>query len=310
MKNIYCTGVTPFLNLCASGILSKNNKITYLKKIEKKGSAQAKIESKDMRLKEKFVTDIACFFGYTVNFQIFEKPIINDGDIISGNLLRYLLPFLRGQKINIFPEGASCLNSIKRKSIKRKIYARSSYIFKSFFVGSYKINKRWILPNRDRNNKYILKNCKLLPEKKLFSNIKKCSNFMLNKYPELNLCKDKKIIFHPINQYLDKALYKSWIENHKEFIGNKKLILKAHENDYRDYSNVFKNFNTFFVPKKFITLPAELILDNFESYYLGYYSSIMLHFKRKNINFIIPPDKKLIKISENEFDGLKHLMKL
>ena len=64
------------------------------------------------------------------------------------------------------------------------------------------------------------------------------------------------------------------------------------------------------VPKKFTTLPAELIIDNFQTHYLGYYSSIMLHFKRKDISFIIPPDKKLIKISDNEFFGIKHLMKL
>ena len=93
-------------------------------------------------------------------------------------------------------------------------------------------------------------------------------------------------------------------------IGNKKLIVKSHENDYRNYKKIFENFNCVIVPKKFTTLPADLIIDNFQTHYLGYYSSIMLHFKRKDISFIIPPDKKLIKISDNEFFGIKHLMKL
>ena len=39
MKNVFCTGVTPFLNMCASGILAKNKTIFYLTKIEKKGTS-------------------------------------------------------------------------------------------------------------------------------------------------------------------------------------------------------------------------------------------------------------------------------
>lgn len=313
MKNVFCTGVTPFLNMCASEILAKNTTIYYLTNIEKKGTIASKKELKDMSMKKKFVSDIAFFFNYKVKFQKLMDPRINEGDMISGNLLRYLLPFLSGQKIIIFPEGASCINSLYKKDIKKKLISLSYKLFKSLTVGSYAIKKRWILPDRDGKNKLIINKFnenKLLSKEKLFSNIKKCSKFFMNKYPELNLCKERNIIFHPINQYLNKSIYKIWIEKNRNLIGDKKLIVKSHENDYRNYKKIFENFNCVVVPKKFNTLPAELIIDNFQTHYLGYYSSIMLHFKRKDISFIIPPDKKLIKISDNEYFGIKYLMKL
>lgn len=313
MKNVFCTGVTPFLNMCASGILEKNTRILYLTHIEKKGSIASKKELKDMNMKKKFISDIAFFFKYKVVFQKLLYPQINEGDMISGNLLRYLLPYLNGHKVIIFPEGASCINSLFKKDIKKKFLSLSYRLFKKLTVGSYEIKKRWILPDRDLKSKIIIDRFsvnELISNKKFFSNIQKCSKFFVHKYPELNLCKERKIIFHPINQYLNLRLYKTWIEKNKNLIGNKKLIVKSHENDYRDYKKVFKNFNCVIVPKKFITLPAELIIDNFKTHYLGYYSSIMLHFKRRDISFIIPPDKKLIKISNNEFFGIKNLMNL
>jgi hypothetical protein len=34
----------------------------------------------------------------------------------------------------------------------------------------------------------------------------------------------------------------------------------------------------------------------------------MLHYKKEDINFLIPNDKKLLRLAEKEFFGLKHLM--
>ena len=54
MKNIFCTGVTTFLNLCASGILEKKRTIYYLTHIEKKASVAEKYELRDIKKKKQF----------------------------------------------------------------------------------------------------------------------------------------------------------------------------------------------------------------------------------------------------------------
>jgi hypothetical protein len=313
MKNIFCTGVTTFLNLCASGILEKKRTIYYLTHIEKKASVAEKYELRDIKKKKQFVSDIAFFFKYNIIFKKLSHIKITDGDMISGNLLRYLLPFLSGEKIIIFPEGSSCINYLFKKNIIKNFFTFIYKLFKTLTVGNYNVSSKWILPDRDGNCKLLINkidNNILLPKNKLFYNIKKCSKFFVKKYPELCLCDEKNIIFHPINEHLDKSLYIKWIHKNKDLIGKKKLIVKAHENDYRSFKKIFSNFNCVIVPKKFLTLPAELIINNFKARYVGYYSSIMLHFKRKNISFIIPPDKNLIKISDNEYFGLKNLMRL
>lgn len=310
MNNIYCTGVTPFLNLCASNILPKNTPIIYLSNLSK-NLMEKKFESKDLNKKKEYVKSIAFFFNRKVIFKKFFTIKIKDNDLVTSNLLKYLYPYLKGQELILFPEGSSCLNNLIKKDYKFILIRFLKNYLKKFFIGHYKIKTRWILPDRDFKVKNLIgkkSTDKLIYYKPFFSNINKCSKYIIKKYPELNLCDDKKIIFHPINPYLNKFSYKKWIENYYELIGTKKLLLKAHENDYRDYRKVFEKFNYILIPKKFTTLPAELIIDNFSCKYVGYYSSIMLHFKKNDINFIIPNDEKITRLSDKEFIGLKKLM--
>ena len=311
MPKVFCTGLTPLLNLCASGILSKDIPIYYIIGIETKNTEASKKEYKDIDLKKKYAQDIAYFFNYNIIFKLFFNLKVKDNDIITSNLLKFFLPLLNGQKLIIFPEGASCLNHLVKKNLKKKFFRYVSSYVKKITVGHYTTKIRWILPDRDGQIKNLIDNENLLlPHKKFFLNIQSCSKHIMNKYTELDFCKKKGTIFHPINQYLNKSLYKKWIESSKEIVGKRKLLLKAHENDYRDYKRVFENFDCLIVPKNFITLPAELIVDNFAKDYLGYYSTTMLHFRKKKINFIIPPDKKLVKISDKEFFGLKYAMNI
>ncbi len=312
MKKFYCTGVTPFLNLCAADILPKNSDITYLINIEKPNSESSKRELKDMEFKQTYVKDIALFFKYQVSFKNLSDVNIKNDDIVTSNLLRCLLPKLRGQELIIFPEGSSCFNSIFKRNIFQNFYRNIIFNLKKI-IGSYKIKKYYILPCRDikLNISTQKKNNFIFIDKKIFFlNIKKCSIFFYKKYNQLNLTNKKKLIFHPLNEHLDLDLYKKWVQDFKKIIGEKKLLIKSHENDYRDYSKIFRDLNYIEVPKKFITLPAELIIDNFDAEYIGYYSSTMLHFKKKDINILTPPDKNLIKTCNKEFFGLKSLMKI
>jgi hypothetical protein len=225
-------------------------------------------------------------------------------------LLQFLLPFLKGQQLIIFPEGASCFNDLI-KNYKFFIRKKLSKYIKKIIIGHYQIKRAWILSDRDGQAKSLISKKsihKVFSHKVFFSNIKKCSRYFKKKYSELNICNEKKIFFHPAIQYLNRFKYKKWIESYYEVIGKNKLIIKAHEHDYRDYRKVFEKFNYVIIPKKFITLPAELIIEGLSTKYFGYYSTIMLHYKKEDINFLTPNDKKLLRLAEKEFFGLKHLM--
>jgi hypothetical protein len=269
------------------------------------------MEFKDINLKEQYNQDIAFFFGYEI---IYKEPFnlkIQENDIITSNLLRFLLPFLKGQQLTIFPEGASCFTPFGKNALSNKIYFMTTGLIKRFMIGYYKSKTKWILPDKDGRVRSFMKNVdgyKLISEKVFFSNIKRCSSYITKKYPELAF--DENIIFHPAIPYINKSLYKKWFENFKEIIGKRKLLVKQHENDYRDYRKVFEKFDCTIVPKNFITLPAELITENCKADYLGYYSTIMLMFKKNNTNFIEPPDPYTIKISNHEYRGLKTVLNI
>jgi hypothetical protein len=316
MKDVFCVGSMPFINLCASGILPKNTIITYVISLDPKNLEFTKKEFEGMDFRKQYLKDIAFFFGYQVIFKERFKLKIKDNDIVTSNLLRFTYPILNGQRLIIFPEGISCLNIFVKKNWSRKIYFNTSYYLKRIIGSYYKASTRWILPDKDGQIRTFLKKNsnnknKLLSQELLFSNISKCSLYIKKKYPELNFCKDKSIVFHPLIGTLDKSLYKKWFEDFKEIIGKKKLIIKSHDNDNRDYRKVFEKFNYIKVPKKFTTLPAELIVSNYSAVdYLGYYSTIILGFKRRNINLITPPDKNIIKTYNNEYSGLKLIMNI
>jgi hypothetical protein len=311
MQNVYCSGTTALLNLCASGIVPKCIPIICLKNLYYKEPELSKMEFKDINLKERYNQDIAFFFGYQI---IYKEPFnlkIKENDIITSNLLRFLLPFLKGQQLTIFPEGASCFTPFAKNAFSNKIYFMTTSLIKRFMIGYYKSKTKWILPDKDGRVRSFIKNIdgyKLISEKVFFSNLKRCSSYIRKKYPELAF--DENIIFHPAIPYIDKSLYKKWFENFKEIIGKKKLLVKPHENDYRDYRKVFEKFDCTIVSKKFITMPAELITENCKADYLGYYSTIMLMFKKNNTNFIVPPDPNTIKISNHEYRGLKTVLNI
>jgi hypothetical protein len=314
MKNVFCVGSMPFLNLCASGILPKNAIITYVINLDHKNLEFTKNELEGMDLRKKYLKDIAFFFGYHVIFKECYKIKIKDNDIVTSNLLRFTYSILKGQRLIIFPEGASCLNIFVKKNWSKNIYLNTSYYLKKIIGWHFEVSTRWILPDKEGQIRLFLKKIyndenKLLPQALLFSNIIKCSLYIKKKYPELNF-KEKNFVFHPLISSLDKLLYKKWFENFKEIIGNRTLIVKKHDNDNRDYRKVFEKFNCIILPKKFTTIPAELILGNCMVDYLGYYSTIILGFKKKNIKFITPPDKNIIKIYNNEFSGLKLIMNI
>lgn len=119
---IYCSGLSPLLYLCCSGIF-KNSRIVYIsfQNLNPLGKKRRLALTLDLAKK------IANFFGHSIDFSgpykisaaefgamhstpLYEDVNINikDGDFVTKNLQRPLTKVLSGKKVNLLPEGASC----------------------------------------------------------------------------------------------------------------------------------------------------------------------------------------------------------
>ena len=75
---------------------------------------------------------------------------MQDGDLISSNSIRFLLPIMRGQKINLFPEGASCFDLLLKKSLLNKIKVSLTIFVKKILIGHFDIIKKYIVPDIEK----------------------------------------------------------------------------------------------------------------------------------------------------------------
>lgn len=135
-NNVYCIGTSPFLNICSSGILEVNSKITYL--------LDPNQNSKISKIEYRLIKDIAKFFNYNVVLKKISNLKIYNNDILTGNCIRHFLPYLFGQKIIIFPEGASCFDDFVKKNFYRRLKFFLSRNFKKFFYRQFYIIKKKI----------------------------------------------------------------------------------------------------------------------------------------------------------------------
>jgi hypothetical protein len=325
MKSFYCTGITTVLYFCCSDLSSRFSRINYvqlesrLKKIkssEIKKKSQRKISlDEQIDLEKKYIIEIANFFKKEIVFHHLDNIMLVDNDLVTGNLIRYFLPSLRGQKLYIFPEGTSCLTPFTKKTIFSLIYSFLSNIFKSLFIGKYVVVKKYLLPDKDDDierylKKFNYKSYSIISSKLFYKNISNCSKYFQNKYPDINISNhSQKIVFHPVIENLDKKIYEKWFLNFKKKIIGKKLLIKEHPTFYNNCESIFKEFDYFYIPEKYITIPGELIIGNLDCEFLGYYTTMLLCFKNKDITLIKPPDKKITNFYLREYRGYRSIKK-
>lgn len=308
-NNIYVNGSYAFLNLCASDILEKKSVIFYMINF---ASKKHKVSEHEIN----FIKITANFFNHKVIFRTNKNIKINNDDLISSNLIKYFLPYLSGQNINIFPEGGSCLNKLFDEPILTKPYNYFKKIIKRIFVGHYNVKTYFIIP--DFEGKVLKffkkkdKTIKILSINSLKQNYVKYSKYFIKMNPELRI-KEKQFIFHPFINMLNKNInwktYKEWFNKYRDFIGKKLLFVKVHPDKKILFEKkIFSGFKTFFVPDKFTPVPAELLLVNKNSFYLGCYSTIIFIYKKKKIKIVDPPQEQLKKIFDNEYYFIKKIL--
>lgn len=328
------TGLSPLVNLCCSGIVTKNDLIVYVvvKNIDRHKKFPDTIYDGDKEWAKKIVN----FFSYEMTLEgpvSWECPpsehrknikVINGikfeiklGDIVSENLLS----FIKGEKkripISTFPEGASCYSRLHKK--KRGLIGSLFFAFIKYILVTtrQKFITHWILPDVEGAvarfiKKKDIRKIELIDEKEYFERRKRLSLFLANEYSGFDYRSMKDLVLHtPISALSDSETIE-WLKLIRIRIGEKKTILiKPHPSDTRDYKKLFKKQKCIFVENKFTRLPAELLKDQMPDLrYAGFYSTLMLAFKNNEIFFVAPANKSIVDIYKKSYAGFKRLREL
>lgn len=335
-RGIYCTGIAPLINLCCSGLLSKSDVITYA---HFDNVYDAEKYYVDTRSVVDFAELIVEYFGYKINFigtykwyiappdqrachKEWHEEVnveINNGDLITANFLGFIKKQSRGKKIDLFPEGASCLSLLYEEdthnilcdafsqSLSTTRLNKMIRKIRDILYRRVRIRRAWVLPDLHGN---ILK---LIPENgnieplsinTLLLNYKKIAIYLADKFPEFDFRKSNAMYFHPIIFGLDDSSYRRLAIEIKDKIGACKIILKKHPSDNRNLENIFSDLNAIWVPDNFRQLPAELIFAQCNLIYCGYLSSILLFVDKKNSIITYPRNDELVAHYEKEYKSL------
>ena len=324
MSNIFCTGLSPLFNICASGIFAKNTKINYLWIKNTYDPSRFRSSS---QVDCAVAIEMASFFGYKliikgpyewfcppqekrekgleIKIITFPDLKILDGDILTSNAIFFLSHMLAGQKISIFPEGASCFNYFKKNYI-RSVLSR----LKKKIVGKgfYESTISWILPDRDGLVSLFFEKddrFEVLSYEKLRINQKRYFQLLLSKFPEIKSLFENKIdFFHPVMNSLSNDYYLKWVESALKETRDAVVLLKKHPSDLRNYDGVFNKLNVIWVPDFLSIIPSEIFLEPGRMKYLGYYSTSMLLFSALDVKLITPPDIIVRQLIEKEYAAM------
>ena len=177
---VICSGLPALLNLCSSGIISKSQTIDYL--VYDNSYDVDKYRGPDPQ-KINFALEIAESLGYSLRVHgpyewhcpptenqlkgekiIFEKPVsisVDSSNLVSQNTLLFIKNLLKGTKVDIFPEGASCFHPFRPRGngITSPYYSlirpHISSLYRKYLSPSFKVNNIWLLPDPDS---YVSKN--------------------------------------------------------------------------------------------------------------------------------------------------------
>ena len=342
-REVFCTGITPLINLCCSGLLKKSEIITYAHFENVYDFQKYHVDTVGV---VNFAELIVEFFGYKLKFlgsykwriappeqrasnKVWHDEVnvkINNGDLVTANFLGFIKKQSRGKKIDLFPEGASCLSLLNKPDTNNIFFPNvdSQLIWKDrlykiirkirdILYRRAKIRKAWILPDLHGN---ILKliplkgNIETLSMETLQLNYKRIAFYLADKFPEFDFRKSNAIYFHPVIFGLDESSYRSVVIEIKNKIGASKIILKKHPSDNRNLENIFSELNVIWVPDNFRQLPAELIIAQCNLIYCGYLSSILLFVDKEKLIFTLPPNKEFIEHYEKEYNALMRILNI
>jgi hypothetical protein len=330
MKKAVCAGLSPLLNLCSSGILPRSSPIYLLRyqNIYDPTRFQANDEEQI-----KWAKKIANFFQYElvikgpykwycppiqerstnnkVSFQ--ESDItISNGDLLTENTIGFLKNKLYGKNISTFPEGASCFSRFAKNgawidTIRPSLVLINNMINRK----NFRINKIWILPDKDQiiknkfnnNDKYLVINYTNMSQNRL-----KFSKYLFDKYIENDY--NRATFIHPIVVELNQNEYIKWSTEIEDNINGEVVLLKKHPYDVKQYKNIFNKINHLIIPDNLSILPAELFINSTRMKYLGYYSSLLLNFSDIDRKIIVPPNITVSNVYLEEYKGLRSILSI
>jgi hypothetical protein len=341
-RGVFCTGITPLINLCCSGLLNKSDVITYAHFDNVYDAEKYHVDTRNV---VDFAELIVEYFGYKIKFigpykwciappeqrashKEWHEEVnveINDGDLVTANFLGFIKKQSRGKKIDLFPEGASCLSllyeedthnmlcnafsqplwTVRLNKIIRKI--------RDILYRRVRIRRAWVLPDLHGSIlKLIPKNDNIEPLSidALLLNYKRIAIYLADKFPEFDFRKSNAIYFHPVIFGLDDSSYRRLVIQIKDKIGICKIILKKHPSDNRNLENIFSDLNVIWVPDNFRQLPAELIIAQCNLIYCGYLSSILLFVDKKNLIFTLPCNEEFVAHYEKEYKSLMRILNI
>jgi hypothetical protein len=230
-RQIFCTGISPLINLCCSGLVKSSETITYIHFENVYDINKYYIDAS--RVAE-FVKLITTFFGINlimlethkwcmapleerIDHKMWHEDVdveINNGDLITANFLGFIQKQSRGKKVDVFPEGASCFACLDRKFNNNNFDFNMNLKFiwkfrikplirkiKKNLYRSMQIRKMWILPDVDgRVVKLIPKSCdvEIISIDILMFNYKRVALFLADKFPSFDFRNSDAKYFHPV----------------------------------------------------------------------------------------------------------------
>ena len=343
-RSIYCAGLSQLLNiLCSEKV--KGETVNYLSFDNIYDPKRYKI---DLKQDEK-IAKIFCDY-FSVKFESkgiykcrvapvqeritgnkynywFEQNdvVIRNGDLISANLLTPLHSQLKGLTIDVFSEGASGLgwlypfqgaeewNTIYGmvlvkylkpilRRVKNKIVKKSYKIKKIILFGDYAGN---II--KSSQCKY---NIEVVEYKVIQQNVKNIGLYLAEKFSEIDYRGYDDAVIHITIDELSEDGYHKYAADMRHIIKNKKLLIKKHPRDNRDYKNIFNDYETYFVPEHFRSLPVELILAQSKIKLWSFISTVLLSVDFEDILFASPEEDEVKVLYKKEYWALIKLLKL
>ncbi|WP_186541138.1 hypothetical protein [Synechococcus sp. M16.1] len=220
---------------------------------------------------------------------------------------------IKNSKLHIFPEGASCFSqfgtrlpwSLYRYGIKPYLHMHAINIMKKL-----NISRRYLLGSQSVNLKEYIGNSKyfcVLDQQMLQQGYKKCAKYITEIYDDLNYKDFDNCYFHPCLSELNTTAYGRWFEQFLPIIESSFVVAKLAPKDRINHPLQFKE-RVKFIDPKYSLLPGELITIQANMSYIGYYSSMILSFRKNKIHLIAPPDDKIKKSKDKVFKGLKTIL--
>jgi hypothetical protein len=247
----------------------------------------------------------------TTNYWIGKSNLIlRNGDLVSSFTIAFLNP--RNVQIDMFAEGASALewvninplsNSIFKnpwlnyvkpvlRKIRNTILQRNVIIKKRILFG----DQMGRIQNIAKNKNIEVVNFHIINK-----NMKKLSTYLADTFPEIDYRKHSDSFLHLTIDEMTNEVYELYAAGVRHIIGNKKLIIKKHPRDQRNYSDILKDFNLLYVPENFRSLPVELILIQSNVKLWSYISTVLLSVDLSKVLIVEPPDKKLVGLYEDVY---------